>query len=183
MGESPETFAILRGWSLNWGTWTDAQRESYRLWAGMEEKNQEAAEFDVSSEYTDKSDISRMLEEHYDSDMYQTEVGDSLYGTPSEELEDRFRIANQDREGQEFDQLRDIPEDMPPDQVETEYNRLFDDEEAVFAVLETIPTSSVMNKVQRAYRDLYGRNLAADLKEELSSEEFATALQIINSKP
>ena len=57
------------------------------------------------------------------------------------------------------------------------------DEEAVFAVLEAIPTSSVMSKVQRAYRDLYGRNLAADLKDELSSEEFATALQIINSKP
>jgi hypothetical protein len=57
------------------------------------------------------------------------------------------------------------------------------DEEAVFTVLEMIPTSSVMNKVQRAYRDLYGRNLAADLKDELSSEEFATALQIINSKP
>lgn len=57
------------------------------------------------------------------------------------------------------------------------------DEEAVFTVLEAIPTNSVMNKVQRAYRDLYGRNLAADLKDELSSEEFATALQIINSKP
>jgi hypothetical protein len=56
------------------------------------------------------------------------------------------------------------------------------DEEAVFTVLEAIPSSSVMNKVQRAYRDLYGRNLAADLKEELSSEEFATALQIINAK-
>ena len=56
------------------------------------------------------------------------------------------------------------------------------DEEVVFAVLETIPSSSTMNKVQRAYRDLYGQNLATDLKEELSSEEFAMALQIINSK-
>lgn len=55
------------------------------------------------------------------------------------------------------------------------------DEEVVFTVLESIP-NGFMGKVQRAYRDLYGRNLAADLQDELSSEEFATALQIINSK-
>ncbi len=56
------------------------------------------------------------------------------------------------------------------------------DEEAIFSVLEAIPSNNIMNKVQRAYRDLYGRNLASDLKEELSSKEFTTALQIINSK-
>ncbi|WP_345259813.1 hypothetical protein [Marivirga lumbricoides] len=55
------------------------------------------------------------------------------------------------------------------------------DEEMVFTVLESIP-NGFMNKVQRAYRDLYGRNLSADLQDELSSEEFVTALQIINSK-
>ena len=56
------------------------------------------------------------------------------------------------------------------------------DEEVVFSVLEAIPNGGTMNKVQRAYRDLYGRNLAADLQDELSSEEFSMALQIINSK-
>ena len=57
------------------------------------------------------------------------------------------------------------------------------DEEAVFSILEAIPSGNLMNKVQRAYRDLYGRNLAADLKEELATEEFSLALQIINAKP
>ncbi|MBP2831259.1 hypothetical protein J8281_03580 [Aquimarina sp. U1-2] len=57
------------------------------------------------------------------------------------------------------------------------------DEEAVFITLELIPSQSIMRKVQKAYRDLYQRNLAADLKEELTTEEFTTAMQIINSKP
>ena len=57
------------------------------------------------------------------------------------------------------------------------------DEEAVFSILEAIPSGNLMNKVQRAYRDLYGRNLATDLKEELATEEFSLALQIINAKP
>lgn len=57
------------------------------------------------------------------------------------------------------------------------------DEEAVFSILEAVPSASLMTKVQRAYRDLYGRNLAADLKEELATEEFSLALQIINAKP
>lgn len=57
------------------------------------------------------------------------------------------------------------------------------EEEAVFSILEAVPSASLMTKVQRAYRDLYGRNLAADLKEELATEEFSLALQIINAKP
>ncbi|MEM9388842.1 MAG: hypothetical protein AAGA02_00125 [Bacteroidota bacterium] len=57
------------------------------------------------------------------------------------------------------------------------------DEEVVFATLDSIPTQSIFRKVQRAYRDLYGRNLAADLKEELDTEEYAIAIEIINAKP
>ena len=57
------------------------------------------------------------------------------------------------------------------------------DEEAVFRVLEAIPNRTTWLKVQRAYRDLNdGRNLAADLMEELNSEEYGIAMQIINSK-
>ena len=56
------------------------------------------------------------------------------------------------------------------------------DEEALYRTLEEIPTESMMRKVQRAYKDLEGRNLAADLQSELSTEEFAIANEIINSK-
>ncbi|MBQ4818880.1 hypothetical protein [Aquimarina sp. MMG016] len=56
------------------------------------------------------------------------------------------------------------------------------DEETLFRTLEQIPTASMMRKVQRAYRDLEGRNLAADLQSELTTEEFAIANEIINSK-
>ena len=57
------------------------------------------------------------------------------------------------------------------------------DEERVFQTLEAIPDWSTWLKVQRAYRDLNsGRNLATDLQEELNSEEFDRAMQIINSK-
>lgn len=56
------------------------------------------------------------------------------------------------------------------------------DEEVLFRTLEQIPTASMMRKVQRAYRDLEGRNLAADLQSELTTEEFAIANEIINSK-
>jgi len=56
------------------------------------------------------------------------------------------------------------------------------DEESLFRTLEQIPTASMMRKVQRAYRDLEGRNLAADLQSELTTEEFAIANEIINSK-
>ena len=56
------------------------------------------------------------------------------------------------------------------------------DEELVFRTLEQVPSSAVMRKVQRAYRDLYGRHLSADLQDELSSQEYGAALQIINAK-
>ncbi|WP_378182043.1 hypothetical protein [Aquimarina sp. SS2-1] len=56
------------------------------------------------------------------------------------------------------------------------------DEESLFRTLEQIPTASMMRKVQRAYRDLEGRNLVADLQSELTTEEFAIANEIINSK-
>ncbi|AXT51341.1 hypothetical protein D1818_11040 [Aquimarina sp. BL5] len=56
------------------------------------------------------------------------------------------------------------------------------DEESLFRTLEQIPTASMMRKVQRAYRDLEGRNLSADLQSELTTEEFAIANEIINSK-
>ena len=57
------------------------------------------------------------------------------------------------------------------------------DEEALFRILEEIPTESMMRKVGRAYRDLTGRNLAADLQSELTTQEFAIANEIINTKP
>ena len=57
------------------------------------------------------------------------------------------------------------------------------DEEALFRILEEIPTESMMRKVGRAYRDLTGRNLAADLQSELTTQEFAIANEIINAKP
>ncbi len=56
------------------------------------------------------------------------------------------------------------------------------DEESLFLTLEQIPTAAMMRKVQRAYRDLENRNLVADLQSELTTEEFAIANEIINSK-
>ena len=56
-------------------------------------------------------------------------------------------------------------------------------EELLFSNLEAIPSQSMFRKVQRAYRDLFSRNLSADLKSELGSEEYLLALEIINSKP
>ena len=56
------------------------------------------------------------------------------------------------------------------------------DEEVLFQTLEQIPTASMMRKVERAYKDLEGRNLATDLASELTTEEFAIANEIINSK-
>ncbi|WP_282088281.1 hypothetical protein [Aquimarina algiphila] len=56
------------------------------------------------------------------------------------------------------------------------------DEEVVFNTIEQIPNTAMMRKVERAYKDLYGNNLSADLASELSTEEFAIAQEIINSK-
>jgi hypothetical protein len=57
------------------------------------------------------------------------------------------------------------------------------DEERVFLTLERVPDRRTMNRVANAYRDLYGRNLSADLADELDSADYAAALEIINSKP
>ncbi|GAA4273621.1 hypothetical protein U6A24_18375 [Aquimarina gracilis] len=56
------------------------------------------------------------------------------------------------------------------------------DEEAVYRTLEQIPNTSMMRRVQRAYKDLFGKNLASDLKNELSTQEFAIAQEIIHAK-
>jgi hypothetical protein len=56
------------------------------------------------------------------------------------------------------------------------------DEEVVFRTLEEIPGKFMFSKVQNAYRDLYGNNLATDLKDELSTEDYIQAMQILNSK-
>ncbi len=56
------------------------------------------------------------------------------------------------------------------------------DEAAVFSTLEEIPNKATFNSVQRAYRDLYGKNLSADLKSELTVAEYNQVLQIINAK-
>lgn len=56
------------------------------------------------------------------------------------------------------------------------------DEELVYQTLEQIPSAVLMRKVIRAYKDLYNSNLAADLRSELSTQEYAIALEIINSK-
>ena len=56
------------------------------------------------------------------------------------------------------------------------------DEEIIFRTLEEIPSKAIFSKVQNAYRDLYGNSLAADLKEELSTEDYIQAMQILNSK-
>ncbi len=56
------------------------------------------------------------------------------------------------------------------------------DEELVFMTIELIPGAAMMRKVERAYKDLYGNNLSADLMDELSTAEFAIVQEIINSK-
>ncbi|TPN82940.1 hypothetical protein [Aquimarina algicola] len=56
------------------------------------------------------------------------------------------------------------------------------DEEAVFQTLEEIPSDAMRRKVERAYKDLYGSHLSADLMDELTTQEFAIAQEIINSK-
>lgn len=56
------------------------------------------------------------------------------------------------------------------------------DEEAVYRTVEQIPNVATFKKVQHAYRDLYGSSLSADLKSELSTEEYTTLLDLINTK-
>ena len=56
------------------------------------------------------------------------------------------------------------------------------DEAAIYNTIETIPNAATFNKVQAAYRDLYGKNLSAELQNELSSQEYAVLLELINAK-
>lgn len=56
-------------------------------------------------------------------------------------------------------------------------------EEAVMQVFQVIPSKSMYTKVQKQYANLYGRNLNADLEEELSSEEYNELIRLLNAKP
>jgi CRISPR/Cas system CSM-associated protein Csm4 (group 5 of RAMP superfamily) len=55
-------------------------------------------------------------------------------------------------------------------------------EEAVTRVFEEIPSKSIYSKVQKEYSNMYGRNLNADLEDELSSDEYNELIRILNAK-
>jgi len=55
-------------------------------------------------------------------------------------------------------------------------------ETLVFRTLEAIPSFTMRRKVERAYLDLFGTNLSTDLMNELNTEEYHRAINIINSK-
>ena len=55
-------------------------------------------------------------------------------------------------------------------------------EEAVTRVFEEIPSKSMYSKVQKEYSNMYGRNLNADLEDELSSDEYNELIRTLNAK-
>lgn len=55
-------------------------------------------------------------------------------------------------------------------------------EEAVTRVFEEIPSKNMYSKVQKEYSNMYGRNLNADLEDELSSDEYNELIRILNAK-
>jgi len=55
-------------------------------------------------------------------------------------------------------------------------------EDAVNQVFLEIPSRSMYGKVQREYFNMYGRNLNADLEDELSSDEYNELIRILNAK-
>lgn len=55
-------------------------------------------------------------------------------------------------------------------------------EEAVTRVFEEIPSKVMYSKVQKEYSNMYGRNLNADLEDELSSDEYNELIRILNGK-
>lgn len=55
-------------------------------------------------------------------------------------------------------------------------------EQAVTRVFEEIPSKAVYSKVQKEYSNMYGRNLNADLEDELSSDEYNELIRILNGK-
>ena len=56
------------------------------------------------------------------------------------------------------------------------------DEEKIFQVFREIPSKAAYQKVQKAYLDLYGKNLNSDLESELSSEEYNAIIRLVAGK-
>jgi hypothetical protein len=56
------------------------------------------------------------------------------------------------------------------------------DEELVFNTMRQIPTKAMYQKVQNAYKIMYGSDLNADLADELDIDELTKAEQILNLK-
>jgi hypothetical protein len=56
------------------------------------------------------------------------------------------------------------------------------DEEMVYNTMRQIPTKAMYQKVQNAYKTLYGSDLNADLADELDSDELVKVAQILNLK-
>ncbi|HEY9008094.1 MAG TPA: hypothetical protein VIM75_18260 [Ohtaekwangia sp.] len=57
------------------------------------------------------------------------------------------------------------------------------DEEAVIKVFESLPSKQMYKRVQEAYSRMNdGRNLNADLKDELDSKDLNKVMRILNSK-
>lgn len=57
------------------------------------------------------------------------------------------------------------------------------DEELVKQVFHQLPDQDFYKEVQRAYKQLYGKDLNSDLEDELDSAELAEVLGIYHSKP
>lgn len=55
-------------------------------------------------------------------------------------------------------------------------------EEVVMQVFNDIPSKSMYAKIQKEYSRMYGKNLNADLEDELSSEEYNELIRILNAK-
>ena len=49
-------------------------------------------------------------------------------------------------------------------------------------VFSAMPNKKTYEKVQKAYSDLYNKNLNADLEDELSSEEYNSVIRILAAK-
>lgn len=54
--------------------------------------------------------------------------------------------------------------------------------EQVLQVFNAIPSKRMYEKVQKAYFNLYGKSLNADLEDELSTSEYNTVVRILASK-
>ena len=56
------------------------------------------------------------------------------------------------------------------------------DEKQVFDVFNRIPSKAFYNKVQRAYRGLYNKDLTSELQKELSTSEYNRIVTILSTK-